>query len=183
MRSFIRLTAVLVPLVLFAGGCLLKYDFRMPAAESLAGQVQATYTQRGIPIIIEAGTMDAAGQFNAGAYQTTLYVESSDGLGVLNVGLLQGGSQLTVGEGLRIRFDPAFLPKRIVLGKFGSGEDARIFADGALVADYYGFSNTGDMEISLPLPWTMRTLGLTTLGSRSDDSDFFVLAIEGKIVP
>jgi len=182
MQNFIRLTPVLVLLILIAGGCALNYDFRVPAAGSLAGQAQATYTQRGIPLLIEAGTMNSAGQFIPGAYQTTLYVEQSDGLGVVSVGLPQGGSQLTVGEGLRFSFDPGFLPERIVLGKFGSGEDARFFADNTLVADYYGTDQTGDMEMSLPLPWTMTTLGLTTLGSRSDDSDFYVLAIEGRIV-
>jgi hypothetical protein len=163
--------------LLFATGCAVKYDFADTGASVLTGQITATYTVRGVPLVIDAGTMTDSGAFTLGGASGTLYTGVGDGLGVITIGLPQGGRQVTVGEGVVFHFDSAFVPERISLQRFGNGEDMRVFTDGILYADFYG---TADMDSVIPLPPGITTLGLMTRGSLSDDSDFFISSIEGK---
>jgi hypothetical protein len=121
--------------------------------------------------------MTEDGTFNLGGASSTLYTEVGEGLGVDTTGLPQGGNQLTVGEGVVFNFDSKFDAKQITLRRFFNGEDMRVFVDGILYADFYGVES-GDHVI--PLPNGITTLEITTLGTRSDDSDFFITSIEGK---
>ena len=163
--------------LLFGTGCAVKYDFTDAGASVLTGQTTATYTVRGVPLEIDAGTMTDSGSFTLGGASGTLYTGVEDGLGVITIGLPQGGHQVTVGEGVVFHFDSAFVPGRISLERFGNGEDMRVFTDGILYADFYG---TEDMDSVILLPPGITTLGITTRGSISDDSDLFITSIEGK---
>ena len=170
------LLATTMPL-LFGTGCAVKYDFADAGASVLMGQTTAIYTVRGVPLEIDAGTMTGDGTFMLGGASGTLYTGVGDGLGVITIGLPQGGHQVTVGEGVVFHFDSTFVPGRISLERFGNGEDMRVFIDGILYADFYG---TDDMNSVIPLPPGITTLGITTRGSISDDSDLFITSIEGK---
>jgi hypothetical protein len=180
-----RGTSMLYRLLCFAAtlslflvtGCAITYDFADPSASALNGQTEETYTVKTVPLEIESGTMTEDGTFNLGGASSTLYTEVGEGLGVVTTGLPQGGNQLTVGEGIVFHFDSQFDAQRITLRRFGNAEDMRIFIDGFLYADFYG-PEIGERVI--PLPNGIITLGVTTLGSMSDDSDFFISSIEGK---
>lgn len=170
-----RLVATLS--LFFITGCAITYDFADPSASALNGQTKATHTVKSVPLEIDSGTMTEGGIFNLGGASSTLHTEVGEGLGVVTTGLPQGGNQVTVGEGVVFHFDSKFDAKRITLRRFGNAEDMRVFIDGILYADFYGLESG---ERTIPLPNGIITLGVTTLGSMSDDSDFFITSIEGK---
>jgi len=172
----------------FAMGCSVSYDFQSPAAAALDGITEGTLTVDGVPLVVQAGTMTAAGVFTWGGSNATLYVVSYDGLGM--VSSIAGSPQIqadtsvaSVHDGVVFLFGPMFTPQQITLSKFFTGEDCRIFADDVLYGDFEG-NESGDVVIALPTGASK--IGLTALGvesplGASDDSDYFVTLLQGTM--
>jgi len=183
-----------------ARGATLVYDFLAPGAVGLSGSETGTYTVGGVPLFIEAGSLDAEGVFERGGFGATLAVIQPlpdyfpGGLGVLSsipsgTGLEEG---LSHDEGLLFHFSPGFEPTRFTLNGFtygtGSGgfEAVRIFLNGA----YAGYA-LGDFDgtVTIPLPAGVTTLALSPvwdfdlISPLSSDPMFAVASIEGNVLP
>lgn len=178
------------------------YDFLSPEATALGGLVSATYEVDGVPLEIQAGLLDQAGNFIPGGADATLAVilepppfHPGMGLGVLS-SILSGSSEeqaLSREEGLFFRFSPVFSPTRFTLSGFtlggpeggGTFEGVRIFVDGAFFRDLPG---EPDGTVTIPLPAGVSTLALTPLlepgpevPQLSSDPTIFVASIEGAV--
>lgn len=117
----------------------LIYDFEVPAAGHLAGNVQATYTVRRVPLEITAGTFDPVSGFMPGNDNAvlsvippgTLSVPEAGGLGVNSLidnifDLFEAATCLPppvhnceFGEALRFDFHPRFVPTTVTFRTFG----------------------------------------------------------------
>lgn len=193
--KFWRLLSFLIFVVPAASASTLVYDFRTPAADAaLSGSSLATYSTKGIPLVIEAGLLDQEGHFVRGKSESELAVIVGSGLGVLSdvpsgSGPEEGLSQY---EGLVFHFSTLFKPTRLHLSGFtlggpsggGTFEGVRVFADGEWLFDLPG-SPSG--ELAIPLPAGISTLALTPLLDEtpqipvlSSDPVFYVASIEGN---
>lgn len=137
-----RLLLVLCAPLLPATGCPespLIYDFEIPAAAPLAGNIQATYTVGGIPLEITAGTFDSVTGFVPGDDNAVLSVISPGTLSVPEAGGLGVNSVLDnvftlpdaatclpaavhnceFGEAVRFDFAPRFVPTTVTFRTFG----------------------------------------------------------------
>lgn len=207
MRSQSFTFAVLSALILFlsagAVGASVVYDFVTSEAQAaLSGEVVAVFESGGIPLEIQAGIMDHDGSFVPGDRDAVLAVrlvpvaEEIPGVGL---GVKSSGHEpfpaegLNLDEGLVFHFSPLFEPTRIHLsgitlgGPEGGGEfeAVRIFANGVYLMDVPG---EPDNTLTIAPPAGISTLGLMPLfegtpeiPSLSDDSAFFVAAIEGEV--
>lgn len=181
-----------------AQGATLVYDFLAPAAAGLAGSETGTYAVSGVPLFIEAGSLDAAGVFERGGFGAVLAVLQPEGffgggLGVLSA--FPSGSALEEGlsreEGLVFHFDSRFDPTSFTLsgityGTGGSGafEAVRIFGNGVFLGYVIGQSSG---TVTIPLPAGISTLALSPLPDAgeinlSSDPLFFVASIAGTVL-
>jgi hypothetical protein len=184
-----------------AAGASVVYDFVTPEAQAaLSGEVVAVFETGGIPLEIQAGIMDHDGSFVPGDRDAVLAVrlvpvaEEIPGVGL---GVRSSGHEvfphegLNLDEGLVFHFSPLFEPTRIHLsgitlgGPEGGGEfeAVRLFANGVYLRDVPG---EPDNTLTIPLPAGISSLGVMPLFMEtpeiphtSDDSAFFVAAIEG----
>ena len=193
--------SLLALLLAFGGaaqGATLVYDFLAPGAAGLSGSETGTYTVGGVPLFIEAGSLDSERVFERGGFGATLAVIqpqpffNGGGLGVLSS--VPSGSSLEEGlsrdEGLLFRFSPGFEPTRFTLSGFtygtGSGafEGVRIILNGVYVGYVLG---EFDGTVTIPLPAGVTTLALSPLldfqtVTLSSDPTFFVASIEGNVL-
>lgn len=181
-----------------ARGATQIYDFLAPAAAGLAGSETGTYTVGGVPLFIEAGSLDGEGVFERGGFGATLAVIQplpffGGGLGVLSA--IPSGTAVEEGlsrdEGLVFHFDPRFEPTRFTLNGFtygtGSGgfEAVRIFLNGVYIGHLLG---EFDGTVTIPLPAGGTTLALSPVwdfdlvSPLSSDPMFFVASIEGRVL-
>lgn len=181
-----------------ARGATLVYDFLAPGAAGLAGSETGTYTVGGVPLFIEAGSLEEDGVFERGGFGAVITIIQplpffGGGLGVLSA--IPSGTGLDEGlsrnEGLLFRFSPGFKPTRFTLDNFtygvGSGgfEAVRIFLNGV----YAGFLlGEFDGTVTIPLPAGVTTLALSPMldfdlvSPLSSDPMFFVVSIEGTVL-
>ena len=181
-----------------ARGATLIYDFLAPGAAGLSGSDTGTYAVGGVPLFIEAGSLDAEGVFERGGFGASLAVIQplpyfTGGLGVLSsipsgTGLEEG---LSRDEGLLFHFSPGFEPTRFTLNGFtygtGSGgfEAVRIFLNGVYVGYVLG---DFDGTVTIPLPAGVTTLALSPvwdfglISPLSSDPMFAVASIEGNVL-
>lgn len=198
LLSFILLVVPAFPL---SAASTVIYDFRTPAAAAaLSGSSLATFSSKGIPLVIEAGLLDQNGHFVRGGSGSSLAVvleppfwTIGTGLGVLSEVPSGSGPEegLSEEEGIVFHFSPLFTPTLIHLSGFtlggphggGTFEGVRVFADGEWLFDLPG---SPDGELAIPLPAGISTLALTPLLNEtpqipvlSSDPVFYVASIEG----
>ena len=189
MKKFLLLIVLLAVCFLYTGtSTALTYDFTTPEASILNGLSTGAVTITGIPLEIRAGLMlPATGDFflsHGGTFLST----GLEGLGVNDaddtlaiVSQVQADSIVPgLTESIVFNFDPLFTPETITLARLFNGEDITIIADGIWFGDFEGSS---DGTFTIPLPGKMSTLAITPPGILSDDSDFYVLSIQGTVVP
>jgi hypothetical protein len=192
MKKFLTEAFLLLIILLYSDACFaLLYDFTIPGIAT--GQATTVYVVDGIPLEIQAGTMDADGNFTLGGSNTVIgqSLGTGGGLGVIEIGQSQVlENRIDLGEGLNFNFNPYFIPKIITFENVGStdGPDfMRVFTDGNFFGDF-DLSDDNDFftaEVPIPLTGDVSKLGVTAVMGASSNfvPDFYVASIEGHVVP
>lgn len=170
----------------------LTYNFESSEATVLDGLTVGTFVVSGVPLEVQAGLLDATGNFTLGGADASLSVVSpgsipsfplAGGLGI-NSTLFSGTdlSQALEGinqEGLLFNFDPIFEPQILTFRVFGNVTGFHVFSnleDGA-VSSVFGLESDGVFILNPGIT----TLSLNIAGGT--DPAVFVTSIKGTVIP